>query len=259
MFNLRKKTSRVINSVKQSFEPVRNPQEVIAEIHNEFDTVTDKLLAEAKEILSGIKDVNKGERLKALGFTCSKAAAEAAGEILKRDKNMQIAENIEYFRMYYPNNKFITEEKVAEICKKYRLLLGLAHWYSGDVPEKNLQEIERFKLREEDFFVHTIQKFEHDGKKYVGYSKQDIYGRPNWVSLDTKEPEIKEQEKFKICAPISDFNETYIRNYVTVEDGYKLSPIQDPIVLQPVKGGYLIVSKWGLESEDAELVNERQN
>jgi hypothetical protein len=45
-----------------------------------------------------------------------------------------------------------------------------------------------------------------------------------------------------------------------IEDGYRLEyNLPDPIVLQPVNGGYLIVSKWGLEGEDAELTNEKMN
>ena len=36
-------------------------------------------------------------------------------------------------------------------------------------------------------------------------------------------------------------------------------PVDDPIVLQPVPGGYLVVTKWGLESMIPEIVNDNQN
>ena len=35
--------------------------------------------------------------------------------------------------------------------------------------------------------------------------------------------------------------------------------IKDPIVLQPVKEGYLIVSSWGLEASDELVVNKINN
>jgi hypothetical protein len=64
------------------------------------------------------------------------------------------------------------------------------------------------------------------------------------------------KEGFKICASVKDFDTSNMR----IEDGYRLEyNLPDPIVLQPVNGGYLIVSKWGLEGEDAELTNEKMN
>jgi hypothetical protein len=258
MFNLKRKTKQVVNEIKKSFEPIRDPQEVITEIHNEFDTVTEKLLTEAKEILSGIKDVQKGERLKSLGFNCSKPAVDAEEEIRKRDKNMEIAKNIEYYSIQYPNNKFITFEKASEICKKYGLLLGNAFFYKGDVPEKNLSEIENFKLREEDYTKYPVYEYMDDkGQKIRYYYEYDVYGRHNHtVVTDESIKVVSKKEGFKICASVKDFDTSNMR----IEDGYRLEyNLPDPIVLQPVNGGYLIVSKWGLEGEDAELTNEKMN
>jgi ABC-type molybdate transport system permease subunit len=43
--------------------------------------------------------------------------------------------------------------------------------------------------------------------------------------------------------------------------GHKLVDIikDDPIVLQPVKEGYLIVSAWGIEASDKEVQNSKFN
>lgn len=68
MFNLKRKTKQVVNEIKKSFEPVKDPQVVIAEIHNSFDTASEKLLNDAKAILAGSYDIEKGERLKKIGF-----------------------------------------------------------------------------------------------------------------------------------------------------------------------------------------------
>lgn len=35
--------------------------------------------------------------------------------------------------------------------------------------------------------------------------------------------------------------------------------VPDPVVLQPVKGGFLIVCAWGEEASDEIVVNEKMN
>lgn len=44
-------------------------------------------------------------------------------------------------------------------------------------------------------------------------------------------------------------------------EGYKLEKkfIPDPVVLQPVKGGYLILTAWGDEASDPLVVNQNFN
>ncbi|ULT44109.1 hypothetical protein KRR40_12535 [Niabella defluvii] len=52
--------------------------------------------------------------------------------------------------MRYPNYKFITREEVNRLCEKYGLIFGRADKYTGDIPEKNLLEIEAFYVNNED-------------------------------------------------------------------------------------------------------------
>ena len=261
MFNLKKKAKQVAQEIKRSFEPVRDPQVVVAEIHEAFDSATDKLLADAKAILENAKDTSRGERLQKLGLRCSAPAKESANDISQKKYNKELADFIEYYSIHYPQNKFITEGVVSNICKKYGLVFGNAHWYKGDVPEKNISEMEAFQLRKEDWRSYHIEEGEYDGKKYRGYYKTDEYDRPLYVDLLGKDvEEVVEKTPFKICAPISDFDEYYIKHFTRVEDGYRLAAnFPDPIVLQPVKGGYLIVTKWGLEASDPSVVNEINN
>jgi len=47
-----------------------------------------------------------------------------------------------------------------------------------------------------------------------------------------------------------------------LKEGYKLErkiEIPDPVVLQPVKGGYLILTAWGDEASDPLVMNEINN
>jgi hypothetical protein len=262
MFNLKKK---IVNSFKDQ-------NEIIAEIHEEFDSSTERLLNEAKEILSknDSSKIEKANRLKRIGFSSSKTVEEAQEQVNAAAKSKELSENIVYFKQHYPFNKFINETEVERICKKYGLLCGEASKYIGEIPEKNLSEIEAFKLRKEDLQVKYSYMGIDDLRSQLIWEsfrgRQNIFGglqsrsylqqsMPLYQAKSDKREDEYEKPEFKICAPVKDFN----TEYMSIEDGYKLSNIPDPIVLQPVKGGYLIVSKWGLEGEDKELVNEVLN
>lgn len=258
MFNFKK---TIVNSFK-------DPSVLIAEIHEEFDSSTERLLSEAKEILanSDTSKIDKADRLKSIGFSSAKTVSEAQKQVNDAAKSKELSEKIIYFKQWYPFNKFINEEEVKRICKKYGLICGEASKYIGDIPEKNLSEIEAFKLRQEDMRV------QYDSGYYNTIGLRMLGQQMRWnplrgidpISYQAQSSEQSNQEEskksyvkpeFKICAPVKDFD----TRYMTIEDGYKLANIPDPIVLQPVKGGYLIVSKWGLEGEDKELVNEVLN
>lgn len=246
---------------------------VIEQIHNDFDTAGEKLLIEAKEILSKEVDCSKGKRLESLGFLSSKSVVEAKQLQSEKDKKKELATLIEYYSIHYPNNKFITEDAVASICKKYGLLCADVSYYIGEVPEKNLKEIEAFKLRDED--MQTRSNFDDylamaqrqamrqaqsmmnmDWQSPLGLSslerqiRRPLYSQT--LAMPTTEVTRKVKPSFKICAPENEFNTRGL-----IKSGHHLIP--DPIVLQPVKGGYLIVSKWGLEGKDPSLVNEVHN
>jgi len=64
MFNLKRKLSGIGLLAKRITEATKDTNEVVAEIHEAFDTASEKLLNEAKTILSGSYDIEKGERLK---------------------------------------------------------------------------------------------------------------------------------------------------------------------------------------------------
>lgn len=264
MFNLKRK-------VKELIQPKVDVNLLVAEIHNEFDTSTERLLNEAKSILAKNINTSKGETLRSLGFTSSKPSIDSAADIKSKQENEQLAKHIEHYSTFYPNNKFITEKEVEKISKKYGLLCGEVGYYIGDVPDKNVSEISNFKLREEDCTKHKCgwYKVEYGGgfrPMFLPSSKKEN-GHYGWIKNDwriggfinsVKEGQEYHYERpeFKICASVKDFD----MNQMRVTDGYKLEQnIPDPIVLQPVNGGYLIVSKWGLEAEDNDLVNEKLN
>lgn len=248
----------MFNFFKEAFSPKKDTKVVIEEIHNAFDNAGERLLNEAKEILAKGFNTDKGDRLKKLGFIKAKDAVEAAAKIKEQKEKKELATLIEYYQTWYPNNKFINEVTVKAICEKYGLYCGEVGYYKGDVPEKNLREIENFSLREEDMETTTNYQDYIERMSFMGMlnSFSDLgmsrRSRPSYPEPPKEIVERKVKKSFQICAPEKDFEISYMR-----KEGHKLIP--DPIVLQPVKGGYLIVSKWGLESEDETLVNEKMN
>lgn len=234
----------------------KTTNELVQEIHSEFDLAGERMVKEAKRIISRppTELIEKSKKAIALGFTNSKAAVigkNASYNIERCNTDLQSAE---YFGIHYPFYKFINEKEVERICKKYGLVLGQADWYVGDIPDKNLSEIENFKLRMEDFIEIYTPVF-----NWLSFTSpfRNLSREQDQIDNILRNNEtIKEKPAFKIVAPKNDFK----KENISIKDDYKLElHIPDPIVLQPVKGGYLIVSKWGLEGEDKDLVNEKSN
>jgi hypothetical protein len=70
--------------------------------------------------------------------------------------------------------------------------------------------------------------------------------------------EVKEEGLYISCPK----SEAKINsNYSIKEDGFVLKDkeVKDPIVLKPVVGGFLIVTKWGLEASDEITINPNLN
>jgi hypothetical protein len=51
---------------------------------------------------------------------------------------------LQHFSFTYPQYKFIPEKEAKAICKKYGLVMGDSSLYKGDIPLKNLKEMETF-------------------------------------------------------------------------------------------------------------------
>jgi hypothetical protein len=229
---------------------------IIAEIHNDFNSAEERLLLKAERVVANphTEITLKAERVNKLGFGASKPATVGQSVVDNYQSSKEYIDNRKYFNSKYPLYKFITESEVKRLCEKWYLVLGDADKYIGDIPEKNIEEIEKFNLKEEDF----IEVASFNGIWEMMRMSELLSWGTTSPFAEIKKPEAKtelkkEKPAFKICAPIKDFN----LSNTSVKDGYKLEVnIPDPIVLQPVKGGYLIVSKWGNEASDEIVVNE---
>jgi uncharacterized protein YktA (UPF0223 family) len=274
----------------------------VKQIHNEFDTASDALYYKA--VRSTANRIEKSERLKKLGFISS-------SEIVKPEEESLPV----YYRKEYPFLRFITKEQLENICEKYGLIYAEAKYYTGDIPEKNLQEIENAKsLHEKDFtkvdsFIDNAKliissqnerkrishTFEEEKNKSIGNFSEleeaaiydmkvantrmaELISRDrrmasvlamisgeNSKSLPDAISKIYGKESFDIDMNLfSSKNGLYIaankelfdlKNMRNVKDtnGYIVTP-KDPIVFRWCRGGILIITKWGDEANDSELV-----
>lgn len=242
----------------------KSTEKIIEEIHETFYTEVDRLLAEAgiKHSLETEKQhiLNKSNRLKNLGFFKSNVVIEAKEEEQRLDElkkendgKVELIEAITYFSNKYPQYKFITEESVKKICNKYGLIYGNVADYKGNVPEKNLIDIECFNIEDIDecYFSRHFSRFDvfSEGRRRVSYGDKNLKGESDGFAYSTTDGEICPLE---IVAPFKDFD---LRDR-EIKD-FKIQDIPDPIVLKPVvfnkKKHYLIITAWGLEADD-ELV-----
>lgn len=269
------------------------PKEVLA-IHNEFETAADKLLEEANKTLeqAAKADVNKVSRLESLGFKQANQVTELRPLIQQAQLSKEQIELLNYYKQNYPLNKFITEEQVKAICYKYNLVCGPVNRFKGFVPEKNLKQIESFKLKKDDELDDLVVFIEKTGKIEnlnwskvihkeeilfkINYVKKSDYcyisssvsphtTYPDYTKLVNKktytdrnfQEQLMMQCGLQICAPVKDMDITGLE----LTEGYKLTKkhIPDPVVLQPVKGGYLILTAWGDEASDPLVINEINN
>jgi hypothetical protein len=144
--------------MEQPVQPQKTEQELIEEIHNEFDTAPDRILQQALSIIgeqqsskvsleSEIED--KAIRLRNLGFV-KNGIVDKLEKIEERNHqkdliiNMEtkMAEGIRYYARTYPFLKFLPVSELDRICDKYGLVYAPVKHYKMPVPDKNLKEIE---------------------------------------------------------------------------------------------------------------------
>lgn len=250
------------------------PKEVL-ELHNEFQNTADRILKEANEILknNANAELSKGRRLIDIGFRNAKQTDLAHSfsldssssndpeeqDSIRLNNEIKMAEQIQHYQFTYPDNKFITEEQVEIICKKYNLILGNVQRYKGFVPDTNLTAIENFEIKEDDAAKDYVCVGQGNLNWGLEIMASELKSKGWHICPNTKYKIEDRPASLKICAPMPDMDMTGVK----IENGYKMEPIQriipDPVVLQGVKYGYLIITAWGDEASDEIVVNPKHN
>jgi len=263
---------------------------IVEQIHHEFNSAGELLLQEANKVLSSCaeKNIDKGLRLQKLGFVNTQEAINVK-EIEQIKKTAAAnADLVRHYSIRYPNYKFITDEMVDRICKKYRLVNAPVDRFKGFVPSDKLTQIEDAKIDTSDFKVpeiiikqawHGIARNSLFIKslgasnihKYLGLERIPIDhpklkksgNTPYSVYENGENAYIEKYELFEfkmsICAPAKDFNLKGLKKFGFNFLASKIVHCPDPVVLYPVKGGQLILAAWGDEASDELVVNQKFN
>ncbi|MCK9416616.1 hypothetical protein M0Q97_08175 [Candidatus Dojkabacteria bacterium] len=243
----------------------------IEKIHSSVDSAVDRLkeistiyLKQSEEPTEEVYS-DKIDKLKDLGFNNVREVREYdskksiySKEIHKKsflkNKANAINEDVSYYSKIYPFHKFIYYSQLIPICEKYGLVLGSVEFYNADIPKKNSEEIINFE-------------YDKCNKKLSLNNIAPLFNQSNNYADDR----IK---KLYICAPKQDFVkdltqigiEVYKGSYTKISLKSYLEPKpKDPIVLLPVKSslvnqiGFIVISKWGLEADDIDLMVGNNN
>lgn len=230
---------------------VKNNISIDAQIYNDVYSAQELLLQEAKSVLENAVNVNEEKyvllgEMNRLGFANAEEVKAFTDYTNKLKKQSEISEAIKYYQETYPLNKFIDEASVKIICEKYGLVLSTVSNYIAEIPLKNQKEIVSFTVKEKDIrFPFEVSR---------GFRVPIMRIRNSY--LDEALEDAKENKvcgtHLLIVAPKHKFKKGL------VQEGNILK-IDDPIVLQPVRLGYLICSSWGLEAGDELVVNAINN
>jgi hypothetical protein len=261
-------------------------QALVKEIHDAFDNESDALYLLATERDAEVKKEmsEKRDRIRMLGFV----NCEEINRLKPLGKEGMMYEFARKYRKKYPYLKFITDLQVNDICHRYNLTTKKPSEYTGSIPDGKLSEIEQGIVEIEisdlldNTFEYTIGDTPEEREKRIREMKMklnpatfdselmmyEMYESYK-VFFESQKPLSEKDviEKIKETRCLSDFHQKEIKKVIKKIDRSKLViverqsilKIKNAVVLQPVKGGYLIISKWGLEANDPELTVPENN
>lgn len=222
-------------------------------IHEEFYHACDSVIAEAESETTRAT-IQKADRLRKLGFTSMPAVDDSEG----LGRLAQVAKVISKYAVSHPNNKVITGSEAHRICTKYNLAFRPASDYKGEIPEKNLTEIENFRAPDSlqgIYYTYQSSSGSHDcflRNESLDYELGFFFSAYDGSKYQEKSGAA--QTALQICAPVKDIK---LRPYEKIDEKTGQIVPKDPIVLFPVENNcYLIVTAWG---EEAKEVNEKLN
>ena len=193
------------------------------------------------------------------------------------------------YSVKYPQYKFITHDVINYLMDKYSLSIGPISAYMGEIPVKNLLELKNGKrINSEDVdkkalftkLVNVAAGYDKIPNNVINALRKGIVGShtcPYHIDVMTSSrlcehvnanlfPNTKGNRnlimseftiltfpKDFIIAPANHFDVKEMSKHT-----FNVKP-KDPVVGTFVHGGALVKTKWGLEANDPELLNEIEN
>jgi hypothetical protein len=230
-------------------------QQIHEEIYAANESTLQELLASI-ERHEAAKELGDDERqsLSQLGFrnVPSVAGAIELEHVIKRKREMVSA--IQHYRDFYPQYKFVSVENLVTIMGKYNLVMGWPEIFRAEIPDRNRKEIAAFRLHRA-----TVNSGMTASTEFVAV-------QVDWYGVRQEHTYVHRDEPVVVVGQVTDFDmkERYVgENRMIGERKVSYHPprpkfvTHDPIVLQSVRYGYLVITAWGPEAEA--VVNENRN
>lgn len=234
----------------------KSDQQLIDEIHSDFDSAQDRLYQFAMKTIeqSKVENPAKANLLQKHGFTSNKIVVEAIKAGQEKEAALEQANLINYYKKTYPFLKYITESELERICEKYSLIFAPVKNYKNAVPEKNLMDIENAQaLKQDDSYYESDRGAASDFIEGLGGR---FLNRFSWGFMSERSTQ---KEGLFIAAPKAHFDLTGLEKGKQSKFGFFTPEPKDPIVFRYVRGGIQILTMWGLEANDPSLQNEIYN
>lgn len=240
-----------------------------AQVHRDFMNEVNNIIIRTKNMEGldedTVKAKEKADELENMGFGKSdnyrklKDKKEQAENVeIRNEEKKELKKVIQYFYKKYPFYKLITKSSIDYLCNKYGLLHANANDFTGEIPEKNIEEIKNFKVDNKDkSYLLVGDRVRNEGQRfYVDHGEYNRCWNEGFRRNDYKFLGAS----FEIVAPKDELD---MRGKRIRGNDLEEQPPPDPIVLQPVMYNnnkyYLIVTAWGDEASDPEVVNEKMN
>lgn len=238
---------------------------------------------ENKEIYNKIQLLNK------YGFTQTPSSTTTLKELQSKEAEIefqikQIQDSIDSvelidrlqneYRIKYPFLRFVPDNLMVSIMKKYNLFMADTIFYAKEVPNEALQMIDKYK--EEIYTVDesNLQAIRNSAERYLETISVDDFQAIN--------PKAFRMSNLKIIAPMTHFNIPSISsprlpgkliplmitndnnifevNMKGIESlAMEVREVLDPIATLKVQGGYIVLHAWDEEAKIPEIINNYLN
>ena len=250
----------VVTPIKKVVKPTATAEDVIADLQLFQQTA---MQAPAPNSPSTKEEM---EKLDAMGFGSSTSVSNGKIEIQEAEEEIKAWEAAEHYHQYYPQNPFLSEKQVKKICEKYGLVYAEASLYRGEIPERVMNLLTGFKVRNRDLsiqgrrIVDTLSWIQGPEDRSLNTlpDKQIAEVVGGYRKVYRKgEAERAKTTQYYVIAKEGEFQSSSVQSAVENFEFKLIDP--DPIVLARVNCGFLVVAAWGEEATFPEIQSPEKN
>lgn len=155
---------------------IKENNRIIEEIHDSFysmDMIVDTAIQRNLKLAYDENHTNKLKKLKDIGFNNSSSMQLLDKVLVKRDEELN--DLLNEYSHNYPTYKFITDEDIVKLCKKYNLIIAPPQSYIGEIPLKNQNDIVNFESKHPEIKQKFMSKMLlNKFKQWNSFSNLDL-------------------------------------------------------------------------------------